>query len=348
MMKRILLTQSEAQPRGSALIIAMVIVLLLASLSAVLMNEMITRAYRIEVDQEDLLAFEAAESGIDAAINDINSSMVEPLRSTDPSTLDQPILDVGNHPVYVHCYYDQAENDGAAGSAQIPYAGFTGSRYKPGCLGTLNWCAPGPVHTATQSAKINPCTGDWSDCFPYRSNGQPNGSYLVVNNLNDDLLFTGVRGPDYVARPRWKSVAVVNMAGTLTTHDNNIVPISLGDLAYFTYAIDWFHDKRDNSYPLQTYPSGTTYPGKKVSGGGAPIPGGPLNGNTFGNHTKDQLTERNMYTIYSTGIHNPGSVKTGIKTDGFTVTIEVVVEATDFGSPFYNTGPLEFFAQPRN
>jgi hypothetical protein len=335
MINRFLLAQSETQPKGSALIIAMVIVLLLGSLSAVLMNEMVTRAYRIEVDQEDLLAFEAAESGIDAAINDINSSMVEPLRSTDPATLDQPITDKGNHPVYVHCYYDSSENDGGPGSCKVPYTGFTGNRYKPGCLGTLNWTPPGPI-TSAGAPPVNPCTsGAWLNAFPYKANGNANSSYA----WNDDRMYTATRSPDYVARPRWKSVAVTDKNGQLTTHDPNIVPVSLGDLAFFTYAIDWFHDKRDNSYPLQNYPAGLTYPQKN---------GGPLSGATFGDHTKDQLTERNMYTIYSTGIHNPGSVKTGIKTDGFTVTIEVVVEATDFGSPFFNTGPLEFFVQPRN
>src|SRR5438045_3571664 len=66
---RVFQRAARRSPRGSALIVAAALILLLASLSAVLMNEMVTRSLRTEVAEEDLLAFEAAEAGVDAAIN---------------------------------------------------------------------------------------------------------------------------------------------------------------------------------------------------------------------------------------------------------------------------------------
>ena len=62
--------RAQRQPRGTALIVAMAIVMILAGLSMVLMNEMRTRAQRSEADGEDVKAFEAAEAGMDAALVD--------------------------------------------------------------------------------------------------------------------------------------------------------------------------------------------------------------------------------------------------------------------------------------
>ncbi len=59
--------------RGTALIVAMAIVMVLAGLSMVLLNEMRTRAFRTEVDGEDVKAFEAAEAGMDAALRSLNT-----------------------------------------------------------------------------------------------------------------------------------------------------------------------------------------------------------------------------------------------------------------------------------
>jgi hypothetical protein len=326
MIKDVIVNRTN-QPRGTALIIAMVVVLLLASLAAVLANEMVTRAFCIEVDQEDLLAFEAAEAGIDAAINDINSSLIEPLTSTDPASTHPAIFDSGQHPVYVHSYYSPLELGTVCPGGWNPLI-----PYKPGCIGTLNWVPPGPKTPTDQYQPLG-----FINAFPVDKNLSPNANYKP----NDDLIPSTTRDANYVPRPRWKSVEALAIDGTTQVHDPNIIPVALGDLAFFTYAIDWFHDKRDNSYPMGKYPSGA---------GNYPVTGGPLGGPdglTFGDHSKDQITERNMYTIYSTGIHNPGTVKTGIRQEGHCVTIEVVVEATDFGSPFFNTGPLEFFVKPR-
>src|ERR1041385_8994686 len=69
----------QNQPRGNAILIAMILVLLLAGMSVVLSNQMLERSMRTRIAEEDLLAFEAAEAGIDAAVNDINQSPTVPL-----------------------------------------------------------------------------------------------------------------------------------------------------------------------------------------------------------------------------------------------------------------------------
>jgi len=126
--------------RGSALLIAMVVVLLLAGLCTLLVGEMSFRAKRVEIDLEDMKAFEAAEAGIDAALHDINSSPVyQPymesiapnakvksdgvLNSLGSITMFSGVPLVGpssNKPLTVHV---TKKSDGS----------------KPGCLGTSNW-----------------------------------------------------------------------------------------------------------------------------------------------------------------------------------------------------------------
>lgn len=59
--------------RGTALIVAMAIVMVLAGLGAVLMNEIRTRSFRTEVHSEDIKSFEAAEAGLDAALRSLNT-----------------------------------------------------------------------------------------------------------------------------------------------------------------------------------------------------------------------------------------------------------------------------------
>jgi len=61
------------RPRGSALIIAMSIVLLLAGLSTMLLLDMRTRSMRTQVNMENVKAFEAAEAGLDAALRNLNT-----------------------------------------------------------------------------------------------------------------------------------------------------------------------------------------------------------------------------------------------------------------------------------
>ena len=59
--------------RGTALIVAMAIIMLLAGLGTVLLMDMSSRSKRAEGDAEDVKAFEAAEAGLDAAIMRINA-----------------------------------------------------------------------------------------------------------------------------------------------------------------------------------------------------------------------------------------------------------------------------------
>lgn len=71
---RKILDQAQARPpRGTALIVAMVIVMLLAGLATSLLMEMQTRSERTEADAEDMKAFEAAEAGLDFAIRSLNT-----------------------------------------------------------------------------------------------------------------------------------------------------------------------------------------------------------------------------------------------------------------------------------
>jgi type II secretory pathway pseudopilin PulG len=227
------------QERGTAMIVAMAVVLLLASLSTVMMSEMVTRSTRVEVQQEDMLAFEAAEAGVDAAINDINQTPTIPLVWNGT-----PVKTANDRPVVIH---DPAR--------------------KPGCLGTRNW-----------------------------------------NKNVDDLLPAGPRGANYVARPTWKSVPIGGIF-----HDTNITPQSLGDVAFFTYAVDWLSDGVDND----------------------------------GNGLIDDPNERNKFTIYSTGIHR-GMVKTGTTQTGRIITVQVIVQAKDRDLPALPSGPLELQIKPRN
>lgn len=64
---------TRIQARGTALIVAMAIVLLLAGLATTLLFEMQTRSDRSEADVEDIKSFEAAEAGVDAALHSINT-----------------------------------------------------------------------------------------------------------------------------------------------------------------------------------------------------------------------------------------------------------------------------------
>lgn len=231
-------------PRGSALIVAMAIVILLASLCTVLMTEMLTRSTRVEVQKEDLLAFEAAEAGVDAAINDINQSPT--------------IVLVRNGAVV------KTENG-------IPIAVHDPAN-KPGCLGTKSW--------------------------------RPDA---------DDILPGGPRPSGYIARPTWKTVQTVpTTGGEPIFHENNITPQILGDVAFFTYAIDWLNDGIDND----------------------------------SNGVVDDVNERNKYTIFSTGIHR-GMLKSGSTDAGRIVSVQVVVQAKDKDIPAIPSGPLELQIRPR-
>jgi len=282
-MNRVASYHKVHQPRGSAVIIAIVLVLLFSGLSVVLMNEMISRSLRVQIAEEDLLAFEAAEAGIDAAINDINQSPTVPLNIGGVQVYTND-----GHPIYVH---------------QWSYDGNPANRanwIRPGCLGTQYW-----MPACKAGSPLVPVP-------PTDPNFDP----------RDNLIPSGPVGSDYVSRPMWKSfptgtfVPVIpfnsNPTGPNMAHENYITPLSLGDTAFFTYAIDWLHDGKDNN----------------------PFPGQPA--------TIDDPSERNKYTVYATGIHL-GVKKAGISEFGTVVTIEVNLNSKDYDSPIVQTGPLELF-----
>lgn len=67
------LFQYRLRARGTALIVALAIIVLLAGLATTLLFEMQTRNDRSEADIEDIKSFEAAEAGIDAALMSLNT-----------------------------------------------------------------------------------------------------------------------------------------------------------------------------------------------------------------------------------------------------------------------------------
>ena len=268
--------RTGAHPRGTALVLAMTLIILLGSFAAVLVSEMDVRSDLVEVDLEDMKAFEAAEAGIDAALADINRASVYQPRMTglgagtvpgpaerraswggfpSPTTQD-PLCPSGSTPLispepsklpmYVHV---RQNADGT----------------KPGCIGTSGWT--------------------------------PNNDY----NLD--------------GRPTWKSVAFKNQKNlsdpNLYFCEPNVVPQILGDAAFFTYAVDWFHDLADND----------------------------------GDGVADNRAERNKYTIYSTGIH-VGRWRNGITEAGRVVTLEVNVQAMDDEEFPFPSAALEMQVKP--
>jgi hypothetical protein len=262
--------RTRAHPRGTALVLAMTLIILLGSFAAVLVSEMDVRSDLVEVDLEDMKAFEAAEAGIDAALADINRSAVYQPVMTDltatgrrsscgiqPSpTAQDPLCPLGSTPlvspepsklpIYVHV---RQNADGT----------------KPGCIGTSNW--------------------------------------TINNDYNND------------GRPTWKSVAFRNLKNPSDPNqyfcEPHIVPQILGDAAFFTYAVDWFHDGADND----------------------------------GDGVADNRAERNKYTIYSTGIH-VGRFRNGITEAGRVVTLEVNVQAMDDEEFPFPSAALELQVKP--
>ncbi|MCY3017967.1 MAG: hypothetical protein NTW87_02905 [Planctomycetota bacterium] len=275
-----LVRNGSNRPRGSALIVALAIVLLLASVSTVLMMEMTNRAKRVEVDLEDIKAFEAAEAGIDAALNDINTSPVyQPYMAatyqTNPNASRDStctgVLNASGHPAASSGYpliSPSAKKPVTVHVAKKSPTNCDLNCIKPGCLGTSQWTSA------------------------------------------DDL--------DGNKRPSWRSQPMRDATGHILKYttgplsgqprycEDNIVPQALGNVAFFTYAIDWFHDGVDND----------------------------------GDGFIDNHTERNKYTVYSTGIHR-GLVQSGVSEAGKVVTIEVVVQAMDKDTEVVPGGPLE-------
>lgn len=269
---------SDSSPRGSALIVALAIVLLLASISTVLMMEMSNRAKRVEVDLEDIKAFEAAEAGIDAALNDINTSPVyQPnLAATfqdnpNASRTSSGVLDANGKPVTSTGFpfiSPKAKKPITVHVAKKSPTRCDPDCLKPGCLGTSQWTVANDL--------------DGNKRPTWRS--QP-----LRDATNKVLKFTS--GP---------------MAGQPRYCEDNIVPQALGNVAFFTYSIDWFHDGVD----------------------------------TDGDGFVDNHTERNKYTVFSTGIHR-GLVQSGVSEAGKVVTIEVMVQALDKDTEVIPGGPLE-------
>jgi len=252
--------QRALQPRGSALIIAMSVILLLAGLSAALVSTIQTRSLRVQVDLEDLKAFEAAEAGIDAALDDINRAqavqiMLPAATHANPSPTGQTAqFSPDSRPMCEHEW-----------STAMKGSVFKNS---PGCLGTEYW-----------------------------------------RPALDDNMVPVPRPANYVPRPRWPSPPVIN--GQNVPVQNNITPVQMGDVFFFTYTVAWLHDGIDNN----------------------------------GDGAIDDITERNKYTIYSTGVHK-GLSRTGVTTEGKVVTVEVVTEALDMDSiPLPNAG-LEMQVPP--
>jgi hypothetical protein len=337
----------QTQPRGNAVLIAMILVLLLAGMSVILSNQMLERSMRTRIAEEDLLAFEAAEAGLDAAINDINQSPTVPLvqdQSSPPyftvnmsgnpynkplpaapngtwkqvysntkGLLLGPSTDSGQHPIYVHpWFYDGDPNH-------------RGQWIRPGCLGTQYWMPASKKNAAPRVPQLTPNVDVTNTQSLFDSNFCP----------NDNLIPSGPLGADYISRPMWKLLPVPTFAvpgrsgsawpenvawsstvdGPQMAHENYITPLSLGDTAFFTYAIDWLHDGRDNN------PS-------------SPTPAGA--------QTLDDASERNKFTVYSTGIHL-GLRRAGVSENGTVVTVEATLSANDYDSPIASTGPLEIF-----
>lgn len=274
--------------KGSALIVAMAIVVLLASMCVVLLNEMRTRSTRAQVELEDIKAFEAAEAGVDAAIQDINSTRTVPLMING-----KVVLSPDKHPINVH-----------------------DPSLQPGCLGTRTQTDPG---TGTVVAGSR----DWKPPSPRNS----------TSNLGDDIYPIGPRPVNYIPRPNWLNQPMLDASGNMMTdaagnprfHEDGIVPVSLGDVAFYTYTIDWLWDGIDNN----------------VNGRGADLDGdGQVTGMEI------DPTERNKYTIFSTGIHR-GLVKAGVTEEGRVITVEVNIQAIDSSQPVLPTGPLEQQIKPK-
>jgi hypothetical protein len=136
-----------------------------------------------------------------------------------------------------------------------------------------------------------------------------NRSGNTVIDRGDDTLapFTGNTVPvNYISRPRWPTVQNDPKTGLPVTPEKNIVPKQLGDVYFFAYTVAWLHDGIDNS----------------------------------GDGFVDDITERNKYTIYSTGIHK-GESRSGVTSEGRVVTVEAVIEALDIALFPMPDGALE-------
>lgn len=259
--------------RGSALIVALAVVVILAGISSVLVSEMTTRAKNVEVDLEDIKAFEAAEAGVDAALHDINSA-----------------------PVY---------------QPTMTSAAVTATRHSS-CTGVVN--STGVVQNGTGTPLTGPDSGKPLTVHVLqRADGTKPGclgtsAWSVTSN---DL--------DANKRPTWRSQQMTNSTGTPLTVsgrprycEDNIVPQALGNVAFFTYAVDWFHDGVDND----------------------------------GDGMVDSHNERNKYVVYSTGVHR-GITQSGVTEAGKVVTIEVMVQALDKDFEQLPHGALEVQIKPR-
>ncbi|HYG76563.1 MAG TPA: hypothetical protein VEK08_16280 [Planctomycetota bacterium] len=278
------------------MIVAMVLVMLLATLSTVIVNEMTIRAKHVEVDLEDIKAFEAAEAGIDAALCDINSCPIYQPRMTGPTTRDdgtliipEPSRDKNNSRGFLY-------ENGQPTNAANPNGGVA--------LVTPMSKKPITVHVARKRDGTFPgCIGttQWVE------------SIIAVDGTRTKTSNTFDLVQESPRRPTWKSAPLRSSNGadlrfpdgTLRYCEDGIVPQALGKVAFFTYAIDWFHDGIDND----------------------------LDG------VVDDKNERNKYTIYSTGIHR-GLSQSGVTQSGKVVTIEVVVQAQDKNIEIFTPGAL--------
>jgi hypothetical protein len=310
---------SEPRSRkGTALIVALALIMMLASMATVLMNEMHTRSHHVEVDLEDIKAFEAAEAGVDAAISDINR-----MRMLQLVTAGGTVLSPDGRPVRVHDPTIHTDDKG--------------NNVKAGCLGTVNWNVP------------------------------------LGTDRKDDLLPINLPKGAYIPRPTWQSSAALDDAGDIlyvngqqVFHDPNIVPQQLGDVAFFTYAIDWLWDGLDNDgyarpgiifgagagdgcsaeHPYSLQPSPYRNDGRDQNNNGKVDCAIVSDALEIKDVNEVDLGERNKYTIYSTGIHK-GLLRDGATREGRVVTIEVVVQAGDVDLPLIDTGPLQLQVRPK-
>ncbi|HYG73438.1 MAG TPA: hypothetical protein VEK08_00290 [Planctomycetota bacterium] len=286
-------SNGDRKPKGSALIVALALIALLASISAVLVSEMTTRAKHVEVDLEDIKAFEAAEAGIDAALFDINSSdtynpWVEANPTVPPNQTPSAVKPPLSKP------YARRVSKGVLPNSQDPAV--IGSAIP---LIAPETQRPIRVHVARRADGTKPgCLGTsaWMPSHDLDKNGRPTWRSIPMTNSNGEQLKYS-SGPN-AGKPRYC--------------EDGIVPQALGSVAFFTYAIDWYHDGIDND----------------------------------ADGVVDDRNERNKYTVYSTGIHR-GIMQSGVTESGKVVTVEVIVQALDKDRFEFEPSPLRIPIAPR-
>jgi hypothetical protein len=306
--------------KGTALIVALAIILMLSSMATVLMNEMHMRSHHVEVDLEDVKAFESAEAGIDAAISDINRMQM--LQLVTPSAT---VLSPDGRPVRVH---DPSIHKDA-----------NGNDVKAGCLGTANWKAPvGSTRNDDVLPLVVP-SGGYVPRPTWQSTPATNSGGIVYTTNGTPLYHDPNIVPQQLADVAFFTYAIDWLWDGIDNDGQGRPGLVFGAGAAEGCSVP------DHPYALMSAPCRND--GRDQNG----------NGKVDFKIVNDQLQvtdvneidlgERNKYTIYSTGIHK-GLVKDGATREGRVVTIEVVVQAADVDLPLIDTGPLQLQVRPRS